>query len=127
MIFDDHDITDDWFQESHRALLEAQLTANPPNKIPLRIVRNGLLAYAIFQDWGNQPDDYEEPNLGDKIFYAVRYAGDAAAPDAFLPANQDAFHALLGITGNNHTVPNLFPGRKPGITATRGPITTSSS
>jgi|JI61114C2RNA_FD_contig_81_822881_length_5210_multi_3_in_0_out_0_2 hypothetical protein len=112
MIFDDHDITDDWFQESHRALLEAQLTANPPNKIPLRIVRNGLLAYAIFQDWGNQPDDYEEPNLGDKIFYAVRYAGDAAAPDAFLPANQDAFHALLGITGNNHTVPNLFPGRK---------------
>lgn len=47
MIFDDHEITDDWF-----------LNRNWVNKVYAsglgkRVIANGLAAYAVFQDWGN--------------------------------------------------------------------------
>ncbi|GMV06292.1 MAG: hypothetical protein AMXMBFR53_25680 [Gemmatimonadota bacterium] len=52
MIFDDHEVTDDW--NLHRAWRENVL-ANPAGK---QVVRNALVAYALFQDWGNQPTNY---------------------------------------------------------------------
>ncbi|GGK72427.1 hypothetical protein ACD591_05435 [Rufibacter glacialis] len=53
MIFDDHEITDDW-----------NLTQRWRNQVyskPLGrdIIRNGLMAYAVFQDWGNVPSEYK--------------------------------------------------------------------
>jgi len=56
MICDDHDITDDWYLDGvwcQRVL---------GNELGRRIVRNGLLAYALFQAWGNTPDQFEEPH-----------------------------------------------------------------
>ena len=53
MIFDDHDITDDWFitrEWSEVALLKGTTSR--------RYILNGLLAYALFQDWGNNPPKY---------------------------------------------------------------------
>ena len=54
MIFDDHDITDDWnlsyeWKESVK-------------KSPLgrHVVSNGLTAYWAFQGWGNNPNSFEE-------------------------------------------------------------------
>ncbi len=47
MIFDDHDITDDWFitkEWSQMALLKGTTSR--------RYIFNGMLAYALFQDWG---------------------------------------------------------------------------
>lgn len=58
MIFDDHDVTDDWFL--NRTWFESVM-GRPAGR---RVVRNALLAYAVFQDWGNQPEDYREPALG---------------------------------------------------------------
>ncbi|MGH8718978.1 MAG: hypothetical protein ACREV0_08580 [Burkholderiales bacterium] len=53
MIFDDHDVTDDW-------------NLNPTwydrvysTALGRAIVRNALTAYAVFQDWGNDPLRYE--------------------------------------------------------------------
>ncbi|MEL6986440.1 MAG: hypothetical protein AAGK97_01310, partial [Bacteroidota bacterium] len=52
MIFDDHEITDDW-NISKR--WQNQVYSKPMGR---DIIRNGLMAYTIFQDWGNSPDDY---------------------------------------------------------------------
>jgi len=55
MIFDDHEITDDWFL--NRKWTEFGLEKNTLNQ---RIISNGLVAYALFQDWGNTPKDYHK-------------------------------------------------------------------
>jgi hypothetical protein len=55
-ICDDHEITDDWFLDGAwcQRVLASQLGR--------QIVRNGLLAYALFQAWGNTPDQFAESN-----------------------------------------------------------------
>ncbi|MDX1940936.1 MAG: hypothetical protein SFU99_10325 [Saprospiraceae bacterium] len=52
MIFDDHEITDDWniTQRWKNLVLSKPLGRD--------VIRNGLMAYAIFQDWGNTPAEY---------------------------------------------------------------------
>ncbi|MHA7881405.1 MAG: metallophosphoesterase family protein [Saccharospirillum sp.] len=49
MIFDDHDVTDDW--NLNRAWEEAAY-GHPFSR---RIIGNALLGYALFQGWGNDP------------------------------------------------------------------------
>jgi hypothetical protein len=63
MIFDDHDVTDDWnlsirWKEDVKAF-----------KLGKRIVANALAAYWLFQGWGNDPDGFADirPNLQDAI------------------------------------------------------------
>ncbi|WP_421789155.1 hypothetical protein [Hyphobacterium sp.] len=61
MIFDDHEISDDWFLDGlwgKRAL---------KSKLGRRILRNGLTAYAVFQAWGNDPDQFEPDQKGGKF------------------------------------------------------------
>jgi len=61
MIFDDHDVTDDWFitrEWSQVALLKGTTSR--------RYILNALLAYAVFQDWGNNYQRYASGN-GAKI------------------------------------------------------------
>jgi hypothetical protein len=60
-VCDDHDVTDDWFLDG----AWCQQVLN--NKLGHRIIRNALLAYALFQAWGNTPDQFEEP--GGKAFF----------------------------------------------------------
>lgn len=95
MIFDDHDVTDDWFQEQHRTLLATTRAAG--SLVPLRIVRNGLLAYSIFQDWGNQPDHYRTSDYATggygKFLDVVRYAG--STPPAIFAAGATDDPVLL--------------------------------
>lgn len=55
MIFDDHDITDDW---NLTAGWERAAYGNPLSK---RIIGNALLGYFIFQGWGNAPESFDEP------------------------------------------------------------------
>ncbi len=56
MICDDHEITDDWFLDGAWC---KQVLSNPLGK---RIVRNGLLSYALFQAWGNTPAQFSAAN-----------------------------------------------------------------
>lgn len=55
-IFDDHDVTDDWYLDGAwcRQILASALGR--------RVVRNALLAYALFQAWGNTPAQFDAPN-----------------------------------------------------------------
>ncbi|KRP61924.1 alkaline phosphatase D family protein [Pseudomonas trivialis] len=54
MIFDDHDITDDW---NLSAQWEETAYGHPFSK---RIIGNALLAYMLCQGWGNQPEAFDD-------------------------------------------------------------------
>jgi hypothetical protein len=53
MIFDDHEVTDDWYLtgEWRRKVLNSPLGPT--------VLRNGLLTYGLFQAWGNDPVAFE--------------------------------------------------------------------
>ena len=54
MIFDDHEVTDDWNMTYNWC--EGVFS----NKLGRRIIQNGMLAYVLFQAWGNTPRKYKE-------------------------------------------------------------------
>ena len=82
MIFDDHDITDDW---NLSAKWETTAYEHPFSR---RIVGNALMAYMLCQGWGNRPD----------VFGALLDDMDAltAAPDAKDRLDAAAQDALIG-------------------------------
>lgn len=54
MIFDDHDVTDDW---NLSALWETTAYEHPFSR---RIIGNALLGYLLCQAWGNRPENFGE-------------------------------------------------------------------
>ena len=54
MIFDDHDVTDDWYL--NQLWRDRVLT----NSLGVTTIRNALLSYALFQAWGNDPAKFEK-------------------------------------------------------------------
>ncbi|WP_114417663.1 alkaline phosphatase D family protein [Marinospirillum perlucidum] len=68
MIFDDHDITDDW------NLTAAWEEAAYGQAFSRRILGNALLGYWICQGWGNAPENFPE-ELGEEIAGVVRQPG----------------------------------------------------
>lgn len=53
MIFDDHDLTDDWNISS---VWEKSVSNSPLGR---HVIANGLTAYWAFQGWGNEPDSFD--------------------------------------------------------------------
>jgi hypothetical protein len=57
MMFDDHDVTDDWFL--NKAVHDRLRVGDPqPSAGGRRLMRNALCAYAVFQHWGNDPNAF---------------------------------------------------------------------
>lgn len=84
MVFDDHEITDDWNLDHPWA---AAVYANPAGR---RIVFNGVLAYTLCQHWGNVPDRFAGAGTREStLLGSVTFSG--ASPDT--PANR----VLLGV------------------------------
>jgi hypothetical protein len=52
MIFDDHDVTDDW------NFSQFWINRAYTSSLGIQIMRNALMAYTLFQDWGNVPAEY---------------------------------------------------------------------
>lgn len=65
MIFDDHEITDDWYLD----LAACSRLLN--RSLGQRLIQNGLLAYAIFQAWGNTPAAFEPGKPGHNLLMAA--------------------------------------------------------
>ena len=85
MICDDHDVTDDWFLDGAWC---RDVLASPLGR---RIVRNALLNYALFQGWGNDPEQFEDQH-GAAFLQAVdTWQGDEEAQQA------EVFEEILGI------------------------------
>ncbi|WP_229408736.1 alkaline phosphatase family protein [Massilia yuzhufengensis] len=84
MIFDDHDITDDW---NLSAKWEATAYGHPFSR---RIVGNALIAYMLCQGWGNRPDVF-----GAALDDLSALADTAAHDDRLDAALQDALVTRL--------------------------------
>ena len=85
MIFDDHDVTDDWFISSgwcERVLRPEG--PGPPQEPGPWVVRNALLAYSIFQAWGNTPEQFDGGAGADLLAGAATWTGRAATLDTTL-------------------------------------------
>lgn len=73
MIFDDHDVTDDWYltrKWTERAVSSAK---------GVQIIENGLLSFAVFQAWGNVPEPFSIDSPGDELLRAI----DSKSPNQF--------------------------------------------
>ncbi len=79
MIFDDHDITDDW---NLSAQWEQTAYGHPFSK---RIIGNALLAYLLCQGWGNDPDACR-----DLVLKCQALSHSALADQALDAPSQDA-------------------------------------
>ncbi|HEY9652565.1 MAG TPA: PhoD-like phosphatase, partial [Coleofasciculaceae cyanobacterium] len=75
MIFDDHDISDDWY------LNRAWCTDVLGKPLGRRVVQNGLLAYALFQGWGNTPDQFQDGQPGGYLLNAATRWSASAGTD----------------------------------------------
>lgn len=70
MVFDDHDVTDDWFLDGAWC---QRVLASP---LGWRIVRNALYAYAFFQAWGNDLDAFDGADGQALLAAADAWRGD---------------------------------------------------
>ncbi|WP_309739524.1 PhoD-like phosphatase [Chamaesiphon sp. OTE_20_metabat_361] len=61
-IFDDHDVSDDWNLNQAWCL---RVLGKPLGR---RVVSNALLAYSLFQAWGNTPAQFEPEMSGYRLF-----------------------------------------------------------
>jgi hypothetical protein len=97
MILDDHEITDDW-----------NINKRWRNRVYTKslgkgIIRNGLLAYGIFQGWGNDPQAFADPgNNKDFLDEAEKvFAGGGPYP----AASTTRLDELFGFDGNTTVGP----------------------
>ncbi|WP_148699867.1 hypothetical protein [Candidatus Nitrososphaera evergladensis] len=96
MIFDDHDVTDDWniTREWHD---NAKYS-----KCGKQVIANALLAYWVFQGWGNDPSLYDPDFIG-RISNYLGKNGDATAEEKTL--FEDLFLNFHGWTFGAPTKP----------------------
>ena len=79
MIFDDHEVTDDW------NLNDSWTQAVMGRPLGVRIIANGLAAFWAFQAWGNAPEVYDPKTFVQVIEDRLKnLAGNAAAYERLL-------------------------------------------
>jgi hypothetical protein len=76
-ICDDHDISDDWYLNREWC---NRVLGKPLGR---RTVQNGLLAYAVFQAWGNTPDQFMAGQSGEKLLQAAQNWSASGGQDKF--------------------------------------------
>ena len=87
MAIDDHEVSDDFFM--NRTWCDRILGIPPPGQEPdkatsdslgRRIVRNGLIAYAMFQSLGNDPTRFASGSPGGNLLSALASAAEMKVP-----------------------------------------------
>ena len=74
-IFDDHDVSDDWYLNQEWC---ERVLGKPLGR---RVLQNAMLAYALFQAWGNTPDRFTNGQPGEKLLAAVQKWSMSAGSD----------------------------------------------
>ncbi|MFJ4197283.1 alkaline phosphatase D family protein [Pseudomonas sp. NPDC089534] len=95
MIFDDHDITDDW---NLSAQWEETAYGHPFSK---RIIGNALIAYMLCQGWGNQPQAF-----GDLLEQTRRLSVDSDGRYLDSTAQDDLIDDLLRFQHWHYVLPS---------------------
>ncbi|MCB9796413.1 MAG: hypothetical protein H6741_27265 [Alphaproteobacteria bacterium] len=96
MIFDDHDVTDDWFLSQRWCINNIQRATGRAN------IRNALVAYTAFQGWGNDPDkwviaDSEKSKLLAKLPAYAATIKVAQPPTGDALTTQQSFDTRFGL------------------------------
>ncbi|BAY11097.1 PhoD-like phosphatase [Calothrix sp. NIES-2098] len=91
-IFDDHDVSDDWNLNQAWCL---RVLGRPLGR---RTVQNALLAYAVFQAWGNTPKQFTSGQPGEKLLQAAEKWSAAGGMDGVA---WDAIARYLGMPPTN--------------------------
>ena len=87
MIFDDHEVTDDW---NLHADWVARVNASAMGP---QVLRNALAAYAVFQDWGNRSGDYAPGVAGRRLLDQLAPVAVAdGGPDSLRPRSPRPAH-----------------------------------
>ena len=91
MIMDDHEVTDDW-----------NLNARWQNRVYTKalgrnVVRNAMMAYAVFQGWGNDPSAFTSGNNKD-LLDQTSASFDGAGPYPRAAASAGRLDELVGAT-----------------------------
>jgi hypothetical protein len=95
MIFDDHEITDDW---NLSPMWRDRVFTAPLGRT---ILRNGMLAYALFQGWGNDPEKFKEGNYAKLLKHASElFPTGNGAPPQVEPAPANEINNLFALDGN---------------------------
>ncbi|MCP5093225.1 MAG: hypothetical protein GY949_20120 [Gammaproteobacteria bacterium] len=97
MIFDDHEVTDDW---NLNPMWRDRVLTTPLGRT---IIRNGLVSYALFQGWGNDPDLFSEPDYSELLTKAgdIAPAGEPQSPPAEDADSLKRLDQLLGLNGGD--------------------------
>nr|WP_086940013.1 alkaline phosphatase D family protein [Thaumasiovibrio occultus] len=91
MIFDDHDVTDDW---NLTGTWQSDAMAHPLTR---QIISNGLLSYWLYQGWGNEPQTFDR--------HHVKAWGRAFKPAALVNAElQQVKEAVLAFDSWDYQV-----------------------
>lgn len=99
MIFDDHEITDDW---SLHKQWRNRVFSNPLGKA---IVRNGMMAYGLFQGWGNDPAEFAKSGSTNQKFLIETQKVLGAKPNNSGPlpvGSADLLDQLVGSTEDDN-------------------------
>jgi hypothetical protein len=74
-ICDDHDVSDDWYLNREWCY---RVLGKPLGR---RVVQNALLAYAVFQAWGNTPAQFDREKVGYKLLESAKSWSKSAGTD----------------------------------------------
>ena len=95
MICDDHEVSDDWF--INRLWCQRVLGLDG-DTLGRRIVRNALIAYAVFQAWGNTPEQFDTTaasTLGGQLLTLL--AAGKEMTDDLTTSSDSGVSALVGM------------------------------
>jgi hypothetical protein len=97
MMFDDHEIADDW---NLNGRWFATVYARAWGRF---IIRNGLMAFALMQGWGNDPAKFVSSTPGAELLEQIAVVGAAGTPPP--PATVTSIDILLGFDTTTADVP----------------------
>lgn len=111
MMLDDHDVTDDFFLNP---MWRRRVLGSALGQV---VLTNGMLAYALFQDWGNDPRRYdtvttpERPELGGQLPGDLLDTAARLFPPGKQGPDKDAFEAVGRMFGHHLDNQPLPDGR----------------
>jgi hypothetical protein len=111
MMFDDHEVTDDWNLTYHWV---GDVYGNAAGR---RLVTNALLAYLFCQHWGNKPEQFDTAGTPEaQLVAATTWDGSGQHP----AARDTSVPDLLGVPSGAPALP--FPNKVRALTGTPAPI-----
>jgi hypothetical protein len=95
MMLDDHEVTDDW---NLNPMWKDRVYTNPLGKT---VLRNGILAYALFQGWGNDPEYFESGPATELLSLVSQvFPQGLVTPPTAEPQPAERISVLFGLDGS---------------------------